>query len=392
MSITHFLPLSEPAILALADGSLFHGISIGASGETVGEVVFNTAMTGYQEILTDPSYAQQIVTLTYPHIGNVGVNPDDMESDKAYAAGLIIRELSPVVSNWRATQSLPDFLKEQHIVSIANIDTRCLTRLLREKGAQNGCIMTGKVDPEIVLRKARAFSDLNGKDLAIEVSCAQTYLYSDNDSDIHIVVYDFGVKRNILRMLVDRRCKVTVVPAQTSASDVLKLKPDGILLSNGPGDPAACGYAIKNIQELLMKKIPIFGICLGFQLLALACGAKTVKMKFGHHGANHPVQEKIPSSPSFSKGGGKVFITSQNHGFCIDEKTLPAELTVTHVSLFDGTLQGFKHNTLPVFAFQGHPEAAPGPGDIAGLFDEFIAKIPPVLLSQNRPPFSKGVK
>ncbi|MCX7120770.1 MAG: glutamine-hydrolyzing carbamoyl-phosphate synthase small subunit [Gammaproteobacteria bacterium] len=391
MSITQFLPTSEPAILALADGSLFHGTSIGAFGETIGEVVFNTAMTGYQEILTDPSYTQQIVTLTYPHIGNVGVNPDDMESDKAYAAGLIIRELSPIVSNYRATDSLENFLKKQNIVAIANIDTRRLTRILREKGAQNGCIMTGKVDPESALQKARAFSGLNGKDLAIAVSTKERYQFDracydlnrsgaalDRKTLAHIVVYDFGVKLNILRMLAkvngsasdsDRalqHCKITVIPAKTSASEVLKLKPDGIVLSNGPGDPAACDYAINNIQELLTKQIPIFGICLGFQLLALACGAKTVKMKFGHHGANHPVQEKI---------GGRVYITSQNHGFCVDEKTLPAELTVTHVSLFDGTLQGFKHSTLPVFAFQGHPEAGPGPNDIMTLFDKFITAV-----------------
>ena len=374
MPIANFLPNSEPAILALADGSLFYGISVGALGETVGEVVFNTSMTGYQEILTDPSYTQQIVTLTYPHIGNTGVNSEDMESDRAYAAGLIIREMSPIVSNWRATQSLPDFLRAQNIVAIANIDTRRLTRILRSKGAQSGCIITGKIDPEVALQKARAFAGLNGKDLAIEVTSKEIYQFdkaryeakgggSANDHEKHIIVYDFGVKKNILRMLIDRNCKITIVPAKTPASEVLKLNPDAIVLSNGPGDPAACDYAIKNIQELLSTKIPLFGICLGFQLLALACGAKTVKMKFGHHGANHPVQDV---------NSKKVFITSQNHGFCVDEKTLPEELTITHISLFDGTLQGFKHKTLPIIAFQGHPEAAPGPNDIVKLFDEFL--------------------
>ena len=374
MSIENLLPKSEPAILALADGSVFQGISIGASGETQGEVVFNTAMTGYQEILTDPSYTQQIVTLTYPHIGNTGVNPDDFESKRAFAAGLVIRELSPIVSNWRATQSLSDFLKAQNIVAIANIDTRQLTRILSEKGAQNGCIMTGTINPEIALAKARAFAGLNGKDLAIEVTTKNSYSFTEQSvlnaieasASYHIVVYDFGVKHTTLRLLVDRHCKVTVVPANTSVNELLKLKPDGVVLSNGPGDPAACDYAIATTKELLAKKIPLFGICLGFQILALAFGAKTLKMKFGHHGANHPVQE-IKSK--------KVFITSQNHGFCVDEKTLPNDLEVTHISLFDKTLQGFAHKTLPVIAFQGHPEAAPGPNDIVSLFDQFIEMI-----------------
>lgn len=368
MSLENLLPKSDAAILALADGSVFQGISVGALGETQGEVVFNTAMMGYQEILTDPSYTQQIVTLTYPHIGNTGVNSEDNESKRAFVAGLIIREISPIVSNWRATQSLSALLKAQHIVAIANIDTRQLTRILREKGAQNGCIMTGNVSPDKAIAKARAFPGLNGKDLAMEVTTKAQYAFVHTHTHTHhIVVYDFGVKHNILRLLADRHCKVTVVPAKTSAIDVLKLKPDGVVLSNGPGDPAACDYAIAATKELLAKKIPLFGICLGFQIIALACGANTLKMKFGHHGANHPVQE-VRSK--------KVFITSQNHGFCVDKKTLPDDLEITHVSLFDGTLQGFSHKTLPVIAFQGHPEAAPGPNDIACVFDEFIKLIP----------------
>lgn len=366
----HSDPLSstfEPALLVLADGSVFHGTSIGASGETVGEVVFNTAMTGYQEILTDPSYAQQIVTLTYPHIGNTGVNNVDNESDRIQAAGLIIRELSPLVSNYRATESLRTFLQKQNCVAIANIDTRRLTHILRDKGAQNGCIVTGKVDEAAALKKARAFAGLNGKDLAIEVSTEKAYSFTPTltPTSAHIVVYDFGVKKNILRLLAERNCKVTVVPAKTSVNDVLKLKPDGIVLSNGPGDPAACDYAIENAKLLMQKKMPIFGICLGFQILALACGGKTEKMKFGHHGSNHPVQD-IKTK--------KVFITSQNHGFSVDEKTLPSELEITHISLFDKTLQGFKHKALPLIAFQGHPEASPGPNDIVNLFDEFVKK------------------
>lgn len=362
---------ATPAVLALADGSIFHGVSVGAKGQTQGEVVFNTAMTGYQEILTDPSYTQQIVTLTYPHIGNTGINPDDMESRGAFASGLIIRSCSPIVSNWRATQSLPDFLKAHKVVAIAGIDTRQLTHILREKGAQNGCIMAGVVDVERALQTARAFSGLNGKDLAVEVSTKHIYDFPHTHTHTHththhIVVYDFGVKFNILRALTARDCKVTVVPAKTPVKDVLALKPDGVVLSNGPGDPAACDYAIAAAKALMQEKIPLLGICLGFQIIALACGAKTVKMKFGHHGANHPVQD-VRSK--------KVFITSQNHGFSVDKNTLPSELTVTHVSLFDDTLQGFVHNTLPVMTFQGHPEAGPGPNDVMGLFDEFVSVI-----------------
>ena len=375
MQFNNLLPTHEPAILALADGSVFQGISVGMSGETVGEVVFNTSITGYQEILTDPSYCEQIITLTYPHIGNVGVNPDDMESSRVHAAGLIIREISPVVSNWRATQSLPTFLEAHHVIAIANIDTRQLTRILREKGAQNGCIMTGHVDADAALKKAREFSGLNKKDLARIVSTKTSYTFPDTDTDTdtttatlsrHIVIYDFGVKQNILRLLADRNCKITIVPAKTPAKDILKLNPDGIVLSNGPGDPAACDYAIESAKEYMTKKMPIFGICLGFQILALACGAKTQKMKCGHHGANHPVQD-VRSN--------KVYITSQNHGFCVDIETLPDDLAVTHISLFDKTLQGFKHKTLPMMGFQGHPEAAPGPADIVCLFDQFIEMI-----------------
>ncbi|MDP1574626.1 MAG: glutamine-hydrolyzing carbamoyl-phosphate synthase small subunit [Coxiellaceae bacterium] len=368
MSIEDQLRNFTPALLVLAEGSIFSGVSIGAEGETVGEVVFNTAITGYQEILTDPSYAEQIVTLTYPHIGNTGINREDVESDRVHAAGLIIRECSPIVSNWRATESLPDYLKRNKIVAIANIDTRRLTHILRDKGAQSGCIMTGKIHPEIALQKAKSFLGLNGKDLAIKVtrekiSDCDCDCDCDCDSNKHIVVYDFGVKENIIRALKDRFCRVTIVPANTSVEVVLKLKPDGIVLSNGPGDPAACDYAIENTKILLTKKIPIFGICLGHQILGLALGAKTQKMKFGHHGANHPVQDVRTK---------KVFITSQNHGFCVDEKTLPDDVEVTHISLFDHSLQGFKHKTLPVMAFQGHPEAGPGPNDMLGLFDEFL--------------------
>lgn len=366
-------PKTTPAILALADGSLFFGNSIGAAGETVGEVVFNTAMTGYQEILTDPSYAEQIVTLTYPHIGNTGINPEDFESDRAYAAGLIIRELSPIVSNWRATESLPDFLKKQNVVAISNIDTRKLTSILREKGAQNGCIMAGKnIDPAEAIKKAQLFPGLNNKNLADVVSTKKIYSFQNpsasEEEKKHVVVLDFGVKQNILRLLAERNCAVTVVPSNTSVEKILALKPDGIVLSNGPGDPAACHDVINNIRELLNQKtlIPIYGICLGIQLLALALGAKTIKMKFGHHGANHPVQDVISK---------KVYITSQNHGFCVDQNSLPDDLIVTHVSLFDNSLQGFKHKTLPVFAFQGHPEASPGPQDIIYLFDEFIERL-----------------
>lgn len=369
--------ITSPAVLALADGSVFSGVAIGAEGMAVGEVVFNTAMSGYQEILTDPSYAEQIVTLTYPHIGNVGVNSHDQESDKPWAKGLVIRELSPVVSNWRAELSLSDYLKQHNVVAIAEIDTRRLTRLLREKGAQNGCLLAGEtIDIEQALQAARDYPGLLGQDLAKQVSTQKpsswergTYSLDEQKStshsslNHHVVVIDYGVKQQILRLLVDRGCRLSIVPAQTSAEQILALKPDGVMLSNGPGDPAACDYAIKTIQTLVDQQIPLFGICLGFQLLALALGARTVKMKFGHHGANHPVLD-LQSK--------RVMITSQNHGFCVDEQSLPAEFELTHRSLFDNTLQGFKHKTKPVIGFQGHPEASPGPHDIVTVFDDFI--------------------
>ncbi|MFZ3185359.1 MAG: glutamine-hydrolyzing carbamoyl-phosphate synthase small subunit [Pseudomonas sp.] len=371
--------MTKPAILALADGSIFRGDAIGADGQTVGEVVFNTAMTGYQEILTDPSYAQQIVTLTYPHIGNTGTNPGDAESTRVWSAGLVIRDLPLVASNWRHTQTLSDYLKEHGVVAIAGIDTRRLTRILREKGAQNGCILVGAdATEEQALALARSFPGIKGMDLAKVVCATERYewrssvwdLASNEHAEIaasqlpyHVVVYDFGVKQNILRMLVERGCRLTVVPAQTPAAEVLALKPDGVLLSNGPGDPEPCDYAIKAIQELLQTEIPVFGICLGHQLLALACGAKTVKMVNGHHGANHPVQDLKT---------GVVMITSQNHGFAVDEASLPANLRATHKSLFDGTLQGVERTDKVAFSFQGHPEASPGPTDVAPLFDRFI--------------------
>lgn len=353
----------ESAVLVLADGTLFPGISVGASGQAVGEVVFNTAMTGYQEILTDPSYARQIVTMTYPHIGNVGVNPDDMESDRAWVAGLVMRECSPVVSNWRATQSLPDFLAEQGVVAIAEVDTRRLTRILREQGAQSGCIITGDRPVDEAVALARAFPGLSGMDLANEVSRSTVAPWSESGTGPFIVVYDFGVKHNILNALVERGCRVTVVPATTSAQAVLAMRPDGVLLSNGPGDPAACAYAIANTQQLLAADMPILGICLGCQILALACGANTLKMKFGHHGANHPVKDLR---------SGQVSITSQNHGFAIDEMTLPPTVEITHRSLFDQTIQGIRVTGKPVFAFQGHPEASPGPHELLTVFDEFL--------------------
>jgi len=372
--------LSKPAILALADGSIFRGEAIGADGHSVGEVVFNTAMTGYQEILTDPSYARQIVTLTYPHIGNTGTTPQDAESWKVWAAGLVIRDLPLVASNWRNKQSLPDYLKENGTVAIAGIDTRRLTRILREKGAQNGCIMAGEdATEEKALELARDFPGLKGMDLAKEVSVKEAYewrsapwnLATDSHPEIdaadlpyHVVVYDFGVKYNILRMLVGRGCRLTVVPAQTTAAEVLALNPDGVLLANGPGDPEPCDYAIKAIQELLETDTPILGICLGHQLLALASGARTVKMPSGHHGANHPVQDL---------DSGVVMITSQNHGFAVDEASLPANVRATYKSLFDGTLQGIERTDKAAFSFQGHPEASPGPGDVAPLFERFIA-------------------
>ena len=370
-------PHPKPAILILADGTIFRGVSIGSDGHTVGEVVFNTSLTGYQEILTDPSYCKQIVTLTYPHIGNVGVNPEDGESHKIFASGLVIRDLPLAASNFRKTQGLDDYLKSQNVVAIAEIDTRKLTRVLREQGAQNGCIMAGdSVDEAQALKLARAFPGLDGMDLAKVVSCEKPYTWNEGEwrlgkgysiqenPMLHVVAFDYGVKRNILRMLASRGCKITVLPAQSSAQEALALKPDGILLPNGPGDPEPCDYAIKAIQELLASGIPIFGICLGHQLLALASGAKTVKMKFGHHGANHPVQD-IDSK--------RVMITSQNHGFAVDAQTLPANVRVTHVSLFDNSLQGFARTDAPAFSFQGHPEASPGPRDVSYLFDKFIS-------------------
>ncbi|MEK0428010.1 MAG: carbamoylphosphate synthase small subunit [Pseudomonadota bacterium] len=368
---------SHPAILALADGTVFRGISIGAAGKTSGEVVFNTAMTGYQEILTDPSYSRQIVTLTYPHIGNTGVNPEDVESSQIHAAGLIIRDLPLMMSNFRATQSLPDYLKSQSIVAIADIDTRKLTRLLREKGAQNGAIVAGEHANEgTALEFARSFPGLSGMDLAKVVSTKSSYEWNETEWELgkgygkqtapkfHVVAFDYGVKYNILRMLAQRGCKVTVLPAQSTAADALALNPDGIFLSNGPGDPQPCDYAITASRELIDKGLPTFGICLGHQIMALASGAKTIKMKFGHHGANHPVQD-LDSK--------KVMITSQNHGFAVDPSTLPSNCRVTHVSLFDGSLQGFERTDRPAFCFQGHPEASPGPHDIAPLFDRFVA-------------------
>ena len=366
----------QPAILALADGSVFQGYSIGAEGVGIGEVVFNTAMTGYQEILTDPSYCRQIVTLTYPHIGNVGTNPEDAESGQVHASGLIIRDLPLLASNFRMTESLPDYLRARKVVAIAGIDTRRLTRLLREKGAQSGCIMAGRVDRDEAVAHARAFPGLAGMDLAKVVTRSQKEVWGDGEwdlgkgfaqpgeADFHVVAYDFGVKRNILRMLVSRGCKVTVVPAQTSAAEVMALRPDGVFLSNGPGDPEPCDYAIKAIQEILAARVPTYGICLGHQLLGLASGARTMKMKFGHHGANHPVQD-LDSK--------RVMITSQNHGFAVDESSLPAHLRVTHRSLFDGSNQGIARTDCPAFSFQGHPEASPGPHDVSYLFDRFIA-------------------
>ncbi|ALU62181.1 glutamine-hydrolyzing carbamoyl-phosphate synthase small subunit [Pseudomonas syringae pv. aptata] len=371
--------MTKPAILALADGSIFRGEAIGADGQTVGEVVFNTAMTGYQEILTDPSYAQQIVTLTYPHIGNTGTTPEDAESNRVWSAGLVIRDLPLVASNWRNKLSLGDYLKANNVVAIAGIDTRRLTRILREKGAQNGCILAGdNITEEAAIAAARSFPGLKGMDLAKEVCTKDTYewrssvwdLKTDSHPEIaaselpyHVVAYDYGVKVNILRMLVERGCRVTVVPAQTPASEVLAYKPDGVFLSNGPGDPEPCDYAIKAIREVLETDIPVFGICLGHQLLALAAGAKTVKMGHGHHGANHPVQDLDT---------GVVMITSQNHGFAVDEATLPSNVRAIHKSLFDGTLQGIELTDKSAFSFQGHPEASPGPNDVAPLFDRFI--------------------
>lgn len=369
------LPSFSPALLALADGTVFRGQSIGAAGSTIGEVVFNTAITGYQEILTDPSYARQIVTLTYPHIGNVGVNAEDVEATKIHAAGLIIRDLPVLASNFRSEQTLSDYLKAQGVVGIAGIDTRKLTRVLRDKGAQNGCILAGSDDEAEALRLARSFPGLAGMDLAKVVSTQDRYEWTQTEwrlgsgygeqksPKFRVVAFDYGVKYNILRMLAERGCHVTVLPAQASAADALALNPDGIFLSNGPGDPEPCDYAIRATREFIERGIPTFGICLGHQIMGLAVGAKTTKMKTGHHGANHPVKDMED---------GRVVITSQNHGFAVDAATLPANAKVTHVSLFDGTLQGFALTDKPAFCFQGHPEASPGPHDIAYLFDRFI--------------------
>ncbi len=368
------LPAFSPALLALADGTVFRGYAIGAEGTTSGEVVFNTAMTGYQEILTDPSYCRQIVTLTYPHIGNTGCNAEDFESRANFAAGLVIRDLPIRASNWRLEQTLPDYLKQQGVVAIAGIDTRKLTRILREKGAQAGCIIAGVADEAKALAEARAFPGLAGMDLAKVVSVDSPYQFSEGEwtlkgyaaapaAKFKVVAYDYGVKTNILRMLAARGCDVTVVPAQTPAAEVLKHKPDGVFLSNGPGDPEPCDYAITAIREILAAGVPTYGICLGHQLLALASGAKTLKMKFGHHGANHPVKDLDTN---------QVLITSQNHGFAVDADTLPANVRATHVSLFDGSLQGIARTDVPAFSFQGHPEASPGPHDVAYLFDRFI--------------------
>ncbi|AND68584.1 carbamoyl phosphate synthase small subunit [Dyella thiooxydans] len=366
-----------PALLALEDGSVFHGHAVGATGQTVGEVVFNTAMTGYQEILTDPSYARQLVTLTYPHIGNTGCNVEDEESAAVHAAGLIVRDVPRRPSNWRNQESLPDYLRRHGIVAIAGIDTRRLTRILRDKGTLGGCIVAGEsIDADAAIAAARGFPGLNGMDLAKVVSTTAHYEWNEGTYDLDrtafnhpekrfkVVAYDFGVKRNILRLLAEQGCDITVVPAQTPAAEVLAMQPDGVFLSNGPGDPAACDYAIAATRELLDAKVPLFGICLGHQIMGLALGAKTLKMKFGHHGANHPVKDH---------DDGRVLITSQNHGFAVDPATLPANARVTHTSLFDGSLQGFALTDRPAFCFQGHPEASPGPHDIGYLFDRFAA-------------------
>jgi carbamoyl-phosphate synthase small subunit len=372
------MAVTTPAVLALEDGTVFRGLSIGASGTATGEVVFNTAMTGYQEILTDPSYSRQIVTLTYPHIGSTGTNPEDLESNSIHAAGLVVRDLPPRHSNWRATEALPDFLVRGGVVAIAEIDTRRLTRILREKGAQAGCIASGEAAsrPDLAIAAARRFPGLKGMDLAKVVSTRRSYQWNEGTNwaleqgakrrpgqRLHVVAYDFGIKRNILRLLADHGCRITVMPAQTPAEDVLALEPDGVFLSNGPGDPEPCGYAIEAIRRFLERRVPTFGICLGHQLLGLACGARTMKMKFGHHGANHPVLELDT---------GRVFISSQNHGFAVDEATLPAHVRATHRSLFDGSLQGIALLDRPAYGFQGHPEASPGPRDLAPLFTQFV--------------------
>ncbi len=385
------VPQRPYAVLALADGTVFHGVSIGMVGISTGEVVFNTSMTGYQEILTDPSYCRQIITLTYPHIGNTGVNADDVESgniDRVHAAGLVIRDLPLTSSNWRQTQTLPEYLKQHEVVAIADIDTRKLTRILREKGAQAGCIMAGDPDETEALKRAREFPGLLGMDLAKVVSCAQPYEWTEGEWELgrgyqvennfrfHVVAVDFGIKRNMLRKLVQRHCRVTVLPAQTTAEEILALQPDGVFLSNGPGDPEPCDYAVDATRSLIEGEVPIFGVCMGHQLLGLAAGAKTMKMKFGHHGANHPVQDLDT---------GRVVISSQNHGFAVDIDTLPENARVTHVSLFDGSLQGFELIGRPVFCFQGHPEVNPGPHDLDYLFDKFIG-----LMEKRRSPNTKG--
>lgn len=369
------MPQNTPAILVLADGTVFRGIAIGATGAMVGEVVFNTSMTGYQEILTDPSYTKQIVTLTYPHVGNYGINTEDVESSQVYAAGLVIRDLPLMASSWRSQESLDNYLKRNNVVAIADIDTRKLTRLLREKGAQAGCIMAGELDEAKALKMARDFPGLAGMDLAKVVSSGKSYQWTEGEwclgkgyeangqPKYKVVAFDYGIKRNILRMLVARGCEVTVLPAQATAEEALALNPDGVFLSNGPGDPEPCDYAIEAIGKIVDKGVPTYGICLGHQLLALASGAKTVKMKFGHHGANHPVQDLDDQ---------RVFITSQNHGFAVDPASLPANLRATHVSLFDGSLQGISRTDKPAFSFQGHPEASPGPCEMSYLFDRFI--------------------
>ncbi|MGH8708911.1 MAG: glutamine-hydrolyzing carbamoyl-phosphate synthase small subunit [Burkholderiales bacterium] len=369
------MPVLEPAVLVLADGTVFRGRGVGAPGLAAGEVVFNTAITGYQEILTDPSYAGQIVTLTTPHIGNTGVNPEDEESHKVFAAGLVVRDVPGLMSSWRARQTLPDYLAERNVVAIADIDTRRLTRILREKGAQSGCVMSGALDEAQALAAARAFPGLAGMDLAQQVTVREPYEWREGRWELgkgyrridnptrHVVAYDYGIKRNILRLIAERGARITVVPAQTAAREVLRMQPDGVFLSNGPGDPQPCDYAIEAIGEILdATRVPVFGICLGHQLMGLASGAKTLKMKFGHHGANHPVKDLDT---------GQVVITSQNHGFAVDAATLPPTLRPTHVSLFDGSLQGMAHTDRPAFCFQGHPEASPGPRDIGYLFDRF---------------------
>ena len=385
--------MRKPALLALADGTLFWGESIGSEGQTVGEVVFNTAMTGYQEILTDPSYARQIITLTYPHIGNTGTTVEDEESSNIEASGLVIRDLPLLASNWRNTLPLDEYLAKNKVVAIADIDTRKLTRILREKGAQNGCIVAGDdIDTDAAVAAAQGFGGLKGMDLAKEVTTGQPYEWAQGSWTLdgglptvpqnleeklpyHVVAYDYGVKRNILRMLVDRGCRITVVPAKTPADVVMGMNPDGVFLSNGPGDPEPCDYAIESIKTILETKVPVFGICLGHQLLSLASGANTVKMKFGHHGGNHPVQD-LESK--------EVMITSQNHGFAVDEETLPANLKATHRSLFDGTLQGVARTDTPAFSFQGHPEASPGPHDVAPLFDRFLKMIKVQSIENNK--------